>query len=89
MEVKNWGANRRALMRRFLGRFKPLLPDAETAGLSASIKSAREKKGRSITFADAWIAAAALQLSAPLATHNARDYTRMDNLVILTAPATV
>jgi predicted nucleic acid-binding protein len=45
MEVKNWGANWRDLMRRFLGRFTPLLPDAETARLWAQIKSAREKKG--------------------------------------------
>ena len=52
-------------------------------------KSAREKKGRPITFADAWIAAAALQLNVPLATHNARDYAGIPNLVVLTAPVTV
>jgi predicted nucleic acid-binding protein len=89
MEVKNWGADRRDLMRRFLGRFTPLLPDAATARLWARIKSAREQKGRPITFADAWIAAAALQLNVPLATHNARDYAGIPNLVVLTAPATV
>ena len=89
MEAKNWGANRRDLMRRFLGRFTPLLPDAETARLWARIKSAREKKGRPITFADARIAAAALQLNVPLATHNARDYAGIPNLVVLTAPVTV
>ena len=88
MEVKNWGANRRDLMRRFLGRFTPLLPDTETARLWARIKSAREKKGRPITFADTWIAAAALQLNVPLVTHNARDYAGIQNLVVLTAPAT-
>ena len=89
MEVKNWGANRRDLMRRFLGRFTPLLPDVETARLWARIKSAREKKGRPITFADAWIAAAALQLNVRLVTHNARDYAGIQNLVVLTAPATI
>ena len=89
MEAKNWGANRRDLMRRFLGRFTPLLPDAETARLWARIKSAREKKGRPITFADARIAAAALQLNVPLATHNARDYAGIPNLVVLTAPVPV
>ena len=31
MEVKDWGASRRDLMRRFLTRFTTLLPDAETA----------------------------------------------------------
>jgi len=81
MEVKSWGANRRDLMRRFLGRFTRLLPDADTARLWAQIESAREKKGRPITFADAWIAAAALQLNVPLATHNASDFAGIENLV--------
>jgi predicted nucleic acid-binding protein len=31
MEVKNWGANRRDLMHRFLARLTTLLPDADTA----------------------------------------------------------
>ena len=87
--MKTWGPNRRDLMHRFLGRFTPLLPDAETARLWARIKSTREKTGRPITFADAWIAAAALQLNVPLVTHNVRDYAGIQNLVVLTAPATV
>lgn len=89
MEVKNWGASRHNLMRRFLGRFTPLLPDAETARLWARIKSGCEKKGRPISFADAWIAAAAVQLNIPLATHNATDYAAVDGLVLLTAATTV
>ena len=89
MELKNWGANRRDLMRRFISRFTPLLPDADTARVWARIKSGCEKKGRPITFADAWIAAGALQLNAPLATHNASDYAAVENLVILTAATTV
>jgi predicted nucleic acid-binding protein len=36
-------------------------------------------------FADAWIAAAALQLNVPLATHNARDFEAVDGLLMLTA----
>ena len=61
--------------------------DAETARLWAQIKSSCEKKGRPITFADAWIAAAALQLNAPLATHNASDFEAVDRLSILTGKA--
>ena len=87
MEVNNWGANRRDLMRRFLARFTPLLPDTETARVWARIKSHCEKKGRPITFADAWIAAAALQLNVPLVTHNASDYGAVEDLTILTAAA--
>ena len=51
------------------------------------IKSGCEKKGRPITFADAWIAAAALQLSVPLVTHNASDYRAVEKLTVLTATA--
>jgi len=84
MERKNWGASRRDLMGRFLARFTPLLPDSETARLWARIKNSCERKGRPITFADAWIAAAAMQLNIPLVTHNARDYEAIDELTILT-----
>jgi predicted nucleic acid-binding protein len=87
MEAKNWGPARRDLMRRFLTRFTPLLPDAGTARTWARIKNACERKGRPITSADAWIAAAALQLNVPLVTHNARDYRAVEKLTVLTAAA--
>ena len=87
MEAKNWGAARRDLMHRFLTRFTLLLPDVETARAWARIKSGCEKKGRPIAFADAWIAAAALQLNVPLVTHNSSDYRAVEMLTILTAAA--
>src|SRR5580658_8109674 len=70
MEAKNCGTRRRELMLRFLSRFTPLLPDENTAKLWARVKSGWEKKGRPISFPDAWIAAA-LQLNIPLVSHNA------------------
>jgi predicted nucleic acid-binding protein len=88
MEAKNWGANRRELMRRFLARFTALLPNTETARIWAWIKFGCEKKGRPITFADAWIAAAAVQMNVALVTHNARDYAAVENLKVLTASVT-
>src|SRR5258708_31267338 len=87
METKNWGAGRRESMQRFITRFTSLLPDTETARAWARIKSRCEKKGRPIAFADAWIAAAALQLNVPLVTHSASDYDAVDNLTILPGPA--
>src|ERR1700689_5412913 len=56
MGAKNWGGRRRDLMGRFLSRFKPLLPDLDTANQWARIKSGCERKGRPISFPDAWIA---------------------------------
>ena len=87
VEAKNWGAARRNLMHRFLARFTLLLPDTETALAWARIKSGCEKRGRPITFADAWIAAAALQLNVLLVTHNSSDYRAVEKLTILTAAA--
>jgi predicted nucleic acid-binding protein len=52
-------------------------------------KKRSREKGRPITFADTWIAAAALQLNVPLVTHNARDYAGIQNLAVLTSAATV
>jgi predicted nucleic acid-binding protein len=75
-------------MHRFLGRFTLLLPDAETAATWARIKSKCERKGRPISFADAWIAAAAVQLNVPLVTHNVSDYRAVDGLTVVAAPAT-
>jgi predicted nucleic acid-binding protein len=37
MEAKNWGASRRDLMRRFLARFTPLLPDRIVGLLAGSV----------------------------------------------------
>ena len=73
-------------MRRFLARFTPLLPDVDTASLWARIKSSCEKQGRPITFADAWIAASAVQLNVPLVTHKVGDYVAVESLTILSAP---
>jgi predicted nucleic acid-binding protein len=53
------------------------------------IKSARDKKGRPMTFADAWIASAALQANVPLVTNNTRDFEAVDGLVVLSAPRPV
>ncbi|MGA2595069.1 MAG: PIN domain-containing protein [Bryobacteraceae bacterium] len=82
------GASRRDLIRRFLARFTLLLPDTETARAWARIKCGCETKGKPISFADAWIAAAAVQLNVPLATHNASDYAAVENLVLPTAATT-
>jgi predicted nucleic acid-binding protein len=44
-------------------------------------------KGAPISAADAWIAATALVLSAPLVTNNSKDYRHLDKLQIISAAA--
>jgi predicted nucleic acid-binding protein len=63
-----------------------LSPNTETGRAWARIKSGWEMRSRPITFADASIAAAALQLNVPQVTHDASDYGAVENLTILTAP---
>lgn len=87
MEYNSWGSPRRNLMYRFLARFTLLPPDRDTAVIWAKTKNACDRKGRPITMADAWIAAAALQLNVPLITHNTGDYKPVEHLHILTAQA--
>ena len=72
-------------MNRFLSQFTPRLPGTGTAKQWARIKSRCETKGRPISFPDAWIEAAALQLNIPLVTHNVSEYEAVDGLTILTA----
>jgi predicted nucleic acid-binding protein len=85
MEAKSWGPKRRELMGLFLAGFTLLPPDTETARVWARIKSGCDRRGRPIAFADAWIAAAAVQLNVPLVTHNASDFRVIEGLTILTA----
>ena len=85
MESDGWGENRRTAMRQYLeGRFSVAFPDADTVRIWAGVIAGCERKGRPISHGDAWIAATALQFTAPLATHNAGDYAPVDTLVVLT-----
>ncbi len=87
MEWKGWGVDRRERMRHFRARFSPLYPDHETALIWARIRSDRQKSGRPLGLSDAWIAAAALQFSVPLITHNAEDSRGIPKLEVITAKA--
>lgn len=85
MESDGWGGPRRAGMRRYLEeRFSVVYPDSKTVKIWASIVAGCERKGRSIAHSDAWIAATALRLGVLLVTHNARDYSAVDELLLFT-----
>jgi len=53
----------------------------------AAVRNESTQKGRPISSADAWIAAAALVLSAPLVTKNPKDYRHLDNLQLVSTAA--
>jgi predicted nucleic acid-binding protein len=53
----------------------------------AAVRNESTQKGHPISSADAWIAATALVLSAPLVTNNLKDYRHLDKLQIISAAA--
>jgi len=85
MESRRWSEARKDRMRRVLARFTPIPAERETARIWAQIRVHCERKGRPIGFADAWIAATAMQLDIPLVSHNAKDYQPIDELTVITA----
>ena len=52
--------------------------------ISANLRSEREKAGRRLNTADAWIAATAILLACPLASHD-RDFSDIPGLEFIRA----
>ena len=75
-----WGARRRALLEQFLQGFDIIYADDELCTRWAVLRAEARKMGREISVQDAWIAATALALDAPLATNNRRDYETVPGL---------
>ena len=83
--VANWGARRRAEMRDHLASYGVIWPNRRTVELSASLRGERRALGRALDTADAWIAATALTLDCPLASHD-RDFSDIPGLEVIRAP---
>jgi tRNA(fMet)-specific endonuclease VapC len=84
----NWGQRKCDLLEEYLGDFSVLHSDSHLCSTWAAIRNESVRKGRPISAADAWIAATALALSAPLVTNNPKDYRHLDDLQLITAAAT-
>jgi tRNA(fMet)-specific endonuclease VapC len=80
----HWGLRKRNLLERFLSEFPVYYPDEGLCTLWAEVRHESNRKGKSISSQDAWIAATALHLGAPLVTNDARDYEHLKNLEIYT-----
>ena len=79
-----WGDKRRNRLRDYLSLYKVIWPDGKMVETSAQLRSLRKRQGRELKKADAWIAATALTLGCPLATHN-RDFEGIPDLVLIKA----
>jgi tRNA(fMet)-specific endonuclease VapC len=82
-----WGPRKRELLEAYLADFAVLHSDDLLCSVWADIRNESIRKGRQMSSADAWIAATALVLTAPLLTNNPKDYRHLDRLQLITAAA--
>ena len=78
-----WGGRRRLLLEQFMQRFELVYADNDLCTVWARIRADARGAGRALSPQDAWIAATALALDAPLATNNRRDFERVRKLRLL------
>src|SRR5205823_174704 len=78
-----WGPARQEELSRHLGQYEVQYVDDALCRLWAEVWTSARGRGRPIDVADAWIAATALALDVPLATHNPADFTGVDGLTVL------
>jgi tRNA(fMet)-specific endonuclease VapC len=78
-----WGARRRLLLEQSMRGFELFYADNDLCTVWARIRADARAMGRPMSPQDAWIAATALALDAPLATNNRRDYEHVRSLQLL------
>jgi len=79
----NWGQRRLDMLDAYLSDFAVLHSDSLLCSTWAAVRNESTRKGRPMSSADAWIAATALFLSAPLVTNNPKDYRHLDRLQLV------
>ena len=77
------GGRRRLLLEQFMQRFELVYADNDLCTVWARIRADARAAGRALSPQDAWIAATALALDAPLATNNRRDFEHVRKLRLL------
>ena len=68
--LAGWGERRVNALRQQMGQYQVHWPYPELIDLCARLRAERRAAGREIGLADAWIAATALYLDCPLASHD-------------------
>lgn len=76
----DWGSRRRLLLEQFIARLELVYSDNELCTVWARIRADARTAGHPLSPQDAWIAASALALDAPLATNNRRDFEHVQKL---------
>lgn len=82
-EERDWGPRRRAELSRFLEPFEVIYPDELLCRTWARLVASLRAAGRTVPFADSWIAATVVHAHLELVTHNPRDFAGIPNLVVI------
>ena len=82
---RSWGASRRQDLSSHLERYEIIWPDADLVGACARLRAERRAAERELGMADAWIAATAIMLSCPLASHDGH-FVGIPHLQLLRSP---
>lgn len=80
-----WGRRRRNEMERHLQQYQTVWANAALVAISTDLRHEREQAGRRLSTADAWIAATAIMLDCPVASHD-RDFSGIPGLELIRAP---
>ena len=80
-----WGEKRKNELVRHLESYEVVWPNDQIVNICAKLRSEREKAGRRLNTADAWIAATPIYLDCPLASHD-RDFSGIPDLTLIQHP---
>ena len=80
---RSWGPERRERLSRFLNSFAVCHSDDSLCDVWSAIRDKAFRAGLVIDVADAWVAATAVYLEAPLATHNRSHFENVERLVLI------
>lgn len=79
----NWGEVRRSQLEAYILKFVVIPFTRELGRKWAEVTVNRERVGKPISAADAWIAATALLYDIPMVTHNRKDFEGIDGLAVI------
>jgi tRNA(fMet)-specific endonuclease VapC len=85
-EQRGWGSRRRLRLEAFIRAQQIEHPTYAVCEVWAEVRASARAMGLVIERQDAWVAATAVYLGVPLATHNARHYGTVGGLQLLTHP---
>ena len=82
---RGWGASRKQDLASHLERYEIVWPDTDLVEACARLRAERRAAGRELGMADAWIAATAIMLNCPLASHDGH-FVEIPNLQLIRSP---